>query len=205
MELTIRPEDLRPGVTLVDVLALLKHGADAAAAASAGLSPLELDSDPASSPEAAEEPRADADGHVPGAMVEGPQPPIELPGQLALPLMMAAGVSTPLAATTPLEAVEERLATPASPVALASPAPAATAASAPSPAPAGSAPSPSEPSEEGRPPQRAELIALARTALQGGRRDAVKTLLSRAGVKRMSEIPDDALTDAITELKELLS
>lgn len=96
----------------------------------------------------------------------------------------------------------EWLATPAGPV---SPAPAATAASAPSPAPAGSAPSPSEPSEEGAPPQRAELIALARTALQGGRRDAVKTLLERAGVKRMSEIPDDALTDAIGELKELLS
>lgn len=112
-------------------------------------------------------------------------------------------LATP-ATTTPLEVVEERLATPASP-APASPAPAATAASAPSPAPAGSAPSPSEPSEEGPLPQRAELIALARTALQGGRRDAVKTLLDRAGVKRMSEIPDEALTDAITELKELLS
>lgn len=104
-------------------------------------------------------------------------------------------LATP-ATTTPLEAVEERLA---------SPAPAATAASAPSPAPAGSAPSPSEPSEAGPLPQRAELIALARTALQGGRRDAVKTLLERAGVKRMSDIPDDALTDALTELKELLS
>lgn len=104
-------------------------------------------------------------------------------------------LATP-ATTTPLEVVEERLA---------SPAPAATAASAPSPAPAGSAPSPSEPSEAGPLPQRAELIALARTALQGGRRDAVKTLLERAGVKRMSDIPDDALTDALTELKELLS
>lgn len=110
-------------------------------------------------------------------------------------------LATP-ATTTPLEVVEERLATPASPV---SPAPAATAASAPSPAPAGSAPSPSEPSEEGPLPPRAELIALARTALQGGRRDAVKMLLERAGVKRMSEIPDEKLTDAIEELKELLS
>ena len=107
-------------------------------------------------------------------------------------------LATP-ATTTPLEVVEERLASPASP------APAATAPSAPSPAPSGSAPSPSEPSEEGRLPQRAELIALARTALQGGRRDAVKTLLERAGVKRMSEIPDERLTDAIEELKELLS
>ena len=107
-------------------------------------------------------------------------------------------LATP-ATATPLEVIEERLATPAGP------APAATAASAPSPAPAGSAPSPSEGSEEGRLPQRAELIALARTALQGGRRDAVKTLLERAGVKRMSEIPDERLTDAITELKELLS
>ena len=107
-------------------------------------------------------------------------------------------LATP-ATTTPLEVVEERLAT------LAGPAPAATAASAPSPAPAGSAPSPSEGSEEGQLPQRAELIALARTALQGGRRDAVKTLLERAGVKRMSEIPDERLTDAIEELKELLS
>nr|DAR90351.1 MAG TPA: hypothetical protein [Caudoviricetes sp.] len=107
-------------------------------------------------------------------------------------------LATP-ATTTPLEVVEERLATPASP------APAATTASAPSPAPVGSAPSPSEPSEAGPLPQRAKLIALARTALQGGRRDAVKTLLDRAGVKRMSEIPDETLTDAITELKELLS
>lgn len=116
-------------------------------------------------------------------------------------------LATP-ATTTPLEVVEERLATPASsasPAPASAPASAATAASAPSPAPSGSAPSPSEPSEEGRLPQRAELIALARTALQGGRRDAVKTLLDRAGVKRMSEIPDDALADAITELKELLS
>lgn len=106
-------------------------------------------------------------------------------------------LATP-ATTTPLEVVEERLATPAGPAAPVSPAPVATAAS-------GSAPSPAESSEEGRLPQRAELIALARTALQGGRRDAVKTLLARAGVKRMSEIPDDALTEAITELKELLS
>ena len=105
-------------------------------------------------------------------------------------------LATP-ATTTSLEVVEERLASPASP--------AATAASAPSPAPSSSAPSPSEASEQGQLPQRAELIALARTALQGGRRDAVKTLLDRTGVKRMSEIPDDALTDAITELKELLS
>lgn len=107
-------------------------------------------------------------------------------------------LATP-ATTTPLEVVEEQLASPVSP------APAATAASAPSPAPSGSAPSPSEGSEEGPLPQRAELIALARTALQGGRRDAVKTLLDRAGVKRMSEIPDEKLTDAIEELKELLS
>lgn len=98
MELTIRPEDLRPGVTLVDVLALLKHGADAAAAARAGLSPADLASPtegapepPHEAPEASSAPASDADGHVPGAMVEGPQPPIELPGQLALPLMMAAG------------------------------------------------------------------------------------------------------------------
>lgn len=93
MELTIRPEDLRPGVTLVDVLALLRHGADAARAAEAGLTPEDLDSDTDSSSEAAEDAPAapDADGHVPGAMVEGPQPPIELPSQLALPLMMAAG------------------------------------------------------------------------------------------------------------------
>lgn len=113
-------------------------------------------------------------------------------------------LATP-ATTTPLEVVEERLATPAGPVSAPSPAPAATPVSAPSPAPSGSAPSPSESSEAGRLPQRAELIALARTALQGGRRDAVKTLLDRAGVKRMSEIPDETLTDAITELKELLS
>lgn len=108
-------------------------------------------------------------------------------------------LATP-ATTTPLEVVEERLASPASPAS-----PAAAAASAPSPAPSSSAPSPSEASEQGQLPQRAELITLARTALQGGRRDAVKTLLERTGVKRMSEIPDDALTDAITELKELLS
>lgn len=101
MELTIRPEDLRPGVTLVDVLALLRHGADAARAASAGLTPGDLGSDTSSPLEAAEDAPvasdadADADGHVPGAMVEGPQPPIELSGQLALPLMMAAGASTP--------------------------------------------------------------------------------------------------------------
>lgn len=99
MELTIRPEDLRPGVTLVDVLALLNAGADAARAAEAGLTPEDLDSTTDSSLEAAQEPQADADGHVSGAMVEGPQPPIELPGRLALPLMMAAGASTPPAAT----------------------------------------------------------------------------------------------------------
>lgn len=99
MELTIRPEDLRPGVTLVDVLALLKHGADAARAASAGLTPADLDSDAAVPSEGAEEPPADDDGHVPGAMVAGPRPPIEIPGQLAIPLMMAAGASTPPAAT----------------------------------------------------------------------------------------------------------
>ena len=171
MELTIRPEDLRPGVTFVDVLALLNAGADAAAAASSGASP----ADPAESSQTV----PDEDGHVPGAMVEGPQPPIELPGQMALPLMMA-GAS-------------------------AGPAPAVA-----SPAPAGSAPSPArvaEASSASSPalPERAELIALARTALQGGRRDAVKTLLERAGVKRMSEIPDEKLTDAIKELKELLS
>lgn len=113
-------------------------------------------------------------------------------------------LATP-ATTTPLEVVEERLATPAGPASPASPAPAATAASAPSSAPSCSAPSTSEPPEAGQLPQRAELIALARTALQGGRRDAVKTLLDRAGVKRMSEIPDETLTDAIVELKELLS
>lgn len=112
-------------------------------------------------------------------------------------------LATP-ATTTPLEVVEANLATPASPVALPSPAPAVAPASVPSPAPSGSAPSPAA-AEEGQLPQRAELIALARTALQGGRRDAVKTLLDRAGVKRMSEIPDDTLTDAINELKELMS
>lgn len=161
MYLTIRPEDLRPGVTLVDVLAMLRVGADAAAAADSGASPADLaeGSEP--------EPKPDEDGHVPGAMVEGPQPPIELPGQMALPLMMA-GAS----GSVPPSAV--------------------------SPAPSGSAPSPAL-------PQRAELIGLARTALQGGCRDAVKTLLERAGVKRMSEIPDERLTDAIEELKELLS
>lgn len=113
-------------------------------------------------------------------------------------------LATP-ATTTPPEVIEERPATPAGPASAPSPVPATTPVSAPSPAPSGSAPSPSEPSEAGRLPQRAELIGLARTALQGGRRDAVKTLLARAGVKRMSEIPDDALTDAITELEELLS
>lgn len=178
MELTIRPEDLRPGVTLVDVLALLNAGADAAAASAAALSPTDLaeGSAPVSEPA-----WPDEDGHVPGAMVEGPQPPIEIPGQMALPLMMA-GAS-------------------------AGPAPAVV-----SPAPSGSAPSPATPSAPSPAPasspalpQRAELIGLARTALQGGRRDAVKTLLERAGVKRMSEIPDETLTDAINELKELLS
>lgn len=99
MELTIRPEDLRPGVTLVDVLALLNAGADAARAAEAGLTPQDLDSDTSSAPEAPQRPRTPPDGHVPGAMVEGPQPPIEIPGQLALPLMMAAAASTPPAAT----------------------------------------------------------------------------------------------------------
>lgn len=171
MELTIRPEDLRPGVTFVDVLALLNAGADAAAAASSGASPVDLAESSQTVP--------DEDGHVPGAMVEGPQPPIELPGQLALPLIMA-GAS-------------------------ASPAPAVV-----SPAPSGSAPSPAQAAEASLAsspalPARAELIALARTALQGGRRDAVKVLLERAGVKRMSEIPDEKLTDAIEELKELLS
>lgn len=166
MYLTIRPEDLRPGVTLVDVLALLRVGADAAAAAASGASPADL---------------AESSQTVPGAMVEGPQPPIELPGQLALPLMMA-GAS-------------------------AGPAPAAV-----SPAPSRSAPSPARaaeaspaPASSPALPERAELIGLARTALQGGRRDAVKALLERAGVKRMSEIPDEKLTDAIEELKELLS
>lgn len=173
MELTIRPEDLRPGVTLVDVLALLNAGADAAAASAASLSPAEVAEGSRTVP--------DEDGHVPGAMVEGPQPPIEIPGQMALPLMMA-GASV-------------------------GPAPAVA-----SPAPSGSAPSPATPSAPSPAPasspalpQRAELIALARTALQGGRRDAVKTLLERAGVRRMSEIPDETLTDAIEELKELLS
>lgn len=99
MELTIRPEDLRPGVTLVDVLALLRHGVDAARAAETGLTPEDLDSDTSCAPEALHEAPAASDGHVPGAMVAGPQPPIELPGQLALPLMMAAGASTPPAAT----------------------------------------------------------------------------------------------------------
>lgn len=173
MELTIRPEDLRPGVTFVDVLALLNAGADAAAAASSGASPADLAESSQTVP--------DEDGHVPGAMVEGPQPPIEIPGQLALPLMMAGASAGPAPA-------------------VASPAPSGSATppaapSAPSPAPA-SSPALSE---------RAELIGLARTALQGGRRDAVKTLLERAGVKRMSEIPDETLTDAIEELKELLS
>lgn len=171
MELTIRPEDLRPGVTLVDVLALLRVGADAAAAASSGASPADLAESPQTVP--------DEGGHVPGAMVEGPQPPIELPGQLALPLMMAGASAAPAPAVV-------------------------------SPAPSGSAPSPatpSAPSPASSPalPVRAELIGLARTALQGGRRDAVKVLLDRAGVKRMSEIPDEKLTDAIHELKELLS
>lgn len=181
MKLTIGPEDLRPGVTLVDVLALLKHGADAAAASAASLSPADLAEGSAPAPAPAPAPEPDEDGHVPGAMVEGPQPPIEIPGQMALPLMMA-GAS-------------------------AAPAPAAV-----SPAPSGSAPSPAAPSAPSPAPAsspalpvRAELISLARTALQGGRRDAVKVLLERAGVKRMSEIPDEKLTDAIDELKELLS
>lgn len=175
MELTIRPEDLRPGVTLVDVLALLNAGADAARASAAQASPADLAAGSAAAPE----PAPDEDGHVPGAMVGGPQPPIEIPGRMALPPMMA-GAS-------------------------AGPAPAVV-----SPAPSGSAPSPatpSAPSPASSPalPERAELIAMARTALQGGRRDAVKILLERAGVKRMSEIPDETLTDAIDELKELLS
>lgn len=179
MELTIRPEDLRPGVTFVDVLALLRAGADAAAAASSGASPADLAK--GSAPAPLEAPEPDENGHVPGAMVEGPQPPIEIPGRMALPLMMAGASAGPAPA-------------------VASPAPSC---SAPSPEPA-SAPSPaSSPAEP--PPQRAELIGLARTALQGGRRDAVKTLLERAGVKRMSEIPDEKLTDATQELKELLS
>lgn len=173
MELTIRPEDLRPGVTLVDVLALLNAGADAAAAASSGASPADLAESSQTMP--------DEGGHVPGAMVEGPQPPIELPGQMALPLMMAGASASP----TP---------------AVVSPAPSG---SAPSPARAAEASPASSPAEPL--PQRAELIALARTALQGGRRDAVKVLLERAGVKRMSEIPDEKLTDAIDEMKEILS
>lgn len=171
MELTIRPEDLRPGVTFVDVLALLNAGADAAAASAAALSPADLAAGSAPAPAPAPAPEPDEDGHVPGAMVEGPQPPIEIPGRMALPLMMAG--SAPAVA---------------------------------SPAPSGSAPSPAPASSPAEPlPQRAELIGLARTALQGGRRDAVKVLLERAGVKRMSEIPDETLTDAIEELKELLS
>lgn len=93
MKLTIGPEDLRPGVTLVDVLALLNAGADAAAASAAQASPADLAE--GSAPAPLEAPEPDEDGHVPGAMVEGPQPPIELSGQLALPLMMAAGASTP--------------------------------------------------------------------------------------------------------------
>lgn len=180
MKLTIRPEDLRPGVTLVDVLALLNSGADAAAvASSSGASPADLAE--GSTNLEAPEPTPDEDGHVPGAMVEGPQPPIELPGQLALPLMMAGTSAGPAPAVV-------------------SPAPSG---SAPSPEPA-SAPSPA-PASSPALPERAELIALARTALQGGRRDAVKVLLEQAGVKRMSEIPDEKLTDAIEELKELLS
>lgn len=179
MELTIRPEDLRPGVTLVDVLALLNAGADAAAAAASGASPTDLAEGSAPAPE----PTPDEDGHVPGAMVEGPQPPIEIPGQMALPLMMAGASASPLPSV-------------ASPAPFGS-APSPATPSAPSPAPASS---PAEPL-----PQRVELIGLARTALQGGRRDTVKTLLERAGVKRMSEIPDEKLTDATQELKELLS
>ena len=171
MELTIRPEDLRPGVTLVDVLALLRVGADAAAVAASGASPADLAESSQTVP--------DEDGHVPGAMVEGPQPPIELPGQLAPPLMMAGS----LGAGLPSGAI------PAPPC------------SAPSPEPASAA----SPSLSPALPERAELIGLARTALQGGRRDAVKVLLERAGVRRMSEIPDEKLTDATQELKELLS
>lgn len=180
MELTIRPEDLRPGVTLVDVLALLKVGADAAAASTAALSPADL-AEGSSNLEAPEPAQPDGDGHVPGAMVEGPQPPIEIPGQMALPLMMAGASASPAPAVV-------------------SPAPSS---SAPSPA-TPSAPSPA-PASSPALPERTELIGLARTALQGGRRDAVKTLLERAGVKRMSEIPDEKLTDATQELKELLS
>ena len=158
MYLTIRPEDLRPGVTLVDVLALLRDGADAAVAAASGASPSDLAEGSQTEP--------DEGGHVPGAMVEGPQPPIDVTAEEALPIMMA-GASG--AVPSPAQAAE--------------PAPASSPAL----------------------PERAELIGLARTALQGGRRDAVKTLLERAGVKRMSEIPDERLTDAIEELKELLS
>lgn len=179
MELTIRPEDLRPGVTLVDVLALLRAGADAAAASASALSPADLAE--GSAPAPLEELEPDEDGHVPGAMVEGPQPPIEIPGQMALPLMMAGASAGPASAVV-------------------------------SPAPSGSAPSPATPSAPSPVPasspalpERAELIGLARSALQGGRRDAVKTLLERTGVKRMSEIPDEKLADAIEELKELLS
>ena len=172
MYLTIRPEDLRPGVTLVDVLALLRDGVDAAAAAASGASPADL-------AEGSAPLEGDEDGHVPGAMVAGPQPPIELPGQMAMPIMMAgASGAVPPSAVSP-----------------------APSSSAPSPAPAAEPATPSSPAL----PQRAELIGLARTALQGGRRDAVKTLLERAGVRRMSEIPDERLTDAIEELKELLS
>lgn len=101
MELTIRPEDLRPGVTIVDVLALLNAGADAAGAAEAGPGPADPDSTTDSPLEAVQEPPTATEGprSEPGGMIGKPQPPIELPGQLALPLMMAAGVSTPPAAT----------------------------------------------------------------------------------------------------------
>lgn len=183
MKLTIGPEDLRPGVTLVDVLALLNAGADAAAASASALSPADLAEGSAPAPLEAPGAAPDEDGHVPGAMVEGPRPPIEIPGRLAPPLMMAGASAGPLPP-------------------VASPAPSG---SAPSPEPA-SAPSPAPASSPAEPlPQRAELIGLARTALRGGRRDAVKVLLERAGVKRMSEIPDEKLTDAIEELRELLS
>lgn len=101
MELTIRPEDLRPGVTFIDVLALLRHGADAARAAEAGLTPEDLDSTTEDASQTADEAPEASDGHVPGAMVGGPQPPIELPGQLALPLMMAAGASALPTSTPP--------------------------------------------------------------------------------------------------------
>ena len=100
MELKIRPEDLRPGVTFADVQALLNAGAGAARAAEAGLTPEDLASPTEdASPAPLEAPEPDADGHVPGAMVEGPQPLIELPGQLALPMMMAASATTLPAAT----------------------------------------------------------------------------------------------------------